>query len=141
MSALTEIRNDPSSLGQVATDADAEQFIAAVRVVMNSGLSEQDAINVVWGDGDYTARMDDILAHGYCPARQAQMIKPYQGPAYLISPVGDESDADDIEVISDALAAGTAREIASGLLGWAPYIRIVRVDARLGGSVDYLLSW
>jgi hypothetical protein len=73
--------------------------------------------------------------------KQAQMIKPYLAPSYLIEPQGEESDADDVEAITDALANGTAGTIASDLLGWEPYKRIVRVDDGFGGSVDYVISW
>lgn len=65
MTTIAQIRIAPDYLGGDATDADAELFIAAVEIVMETGVEESEAIDIVWGNGDYTARIYDILENGY----------------------------------------------------------------------------
>lgn len=67
MTTIAQIRNDPSYLGDDATSADAEQFIAAVEIVMAAGVEESRAADIVWGSGDYIPRMQAILENGYTP--------------------------------------------------------------------------
>jgi hypothetical protein len=41
-------------LGQDATDQDLEEFKGyVIRLMARDGLSESDAIDAIWGDGDY----------------------------------------------------------------------------------------
>lgn len=66
MTTIVQITNDPDGyLGGDANSTDANLFIAAVEIVMAAGVEESRAVDIVLGDGDYTARMQDILKNGY----------------------------------------------------------------------------
>jgi Arc/MetJ-type ribon-helix-helix transcriptional regulator len=64
----------------------------------------------------------------------AQMIRPYVGPQYLVEPVGDVSDADDIAAINDA---DWVVILDRHVQGWGEYNAIVRVSAN-DVTADYL---
>jgi len=51
----------------------------------------------------------------------AQLIR-YVGPQYLIQPVGDPSDNDDLDTINASEWDGV-----DAVLGWEPYNAIIRV--------------
>jgi len=52
---------------------------------------------------------------------QAQLIH-YQPPQYLVIPIGDPSDADDLAYINDE----TQWEVVDKTRGWDPYNYIIR---------------
>ena len=57
MLTLHDIRNNPNTLGMSPTDEDVDLFAMAVEGAMDTeGLAEADAINYVWGDGDWYER-------------------------------------------------------------------------------------
>jgi len=56
MATLAEIRENPEYLGNPVTDEDVQMFCAAVEALMAHGMSEGEAINEIWGDGDWVPR-------------------------------------------------------------------------------------
>ena len=63
------------------------------------------------------------------PITKAQFVRPYVGPQWLVEPVGDESDAEDVAAIN----AGQIVTFAGRIAGWGPYTRIIRI-----GEAHYL---
>jgi hypothetical protein len=65
----------------------------------------------------------------------AQLIRPYVGPQYLVEPVGDESDPDDVAALNND--ADWVVVLDRHVQGWEPYNAVVRVGV---GDVtaDYL---
>jgi hypothetical protein len=59
MMTLNELT--PEHLGEIATLEDVEQFRDWARELMaRDGLNESDAIETLWGGGDYYARAIDL---------------------------------------------------------------------------------
>jgi hypothetical protein len=65
----------------------------------------------------------------------AQMIRPYVGPQYLVEPVGDESDPDDVAALNND--ADWVVVLERNVQGWGEYNAIVRVSAN-DVTADYL---
>ncbi len=68
MATIEQIRHNPSEyLGAGATDEDLGLFIAAVQQVFNEALhdespiTEQEAVDRIWGNGDWTTNAERIL--------------------------------------------------------------------------------
>ena len=68
MATIEQIRRNPDEyLGPGVSDEDLGLFIAAVQQVFNEALddgspiTEQDAVNRVWGNGDWTTNAEGIL--------------------------------------------------------------------------------
>lgn len=55
----------------------------------------------------------------------AQLIRPYVGPQYLVEPIGDPSDDEDIAAIQDAVDEGAAVVLDDTIMGWPPYTHII----------------
>ncbi len=62
----------------------------------------------------------------------AQLIAGYVGPEWLIEPVADPSDPEDVAAINEEGYDVLQR----GLLGWGPYNAIIRVDGPDERAVD-----
>jgi hypothetical protein len=59
MTKLNEMTTE--HLGQDATDADLDQFKGWARELMaRDGMSESDAIDTLWNDGDYTSKAAEL---------------------------------------------------------------------------------
>jgi len=68
-----------------------------------------------------------------CNIMAAQMIRPYERPPWLVEPVGDASDDEDIS----AIAESDYEILDIQVLGWGPYNAIIRVE----GGPDYLVQF
>lgn len=91
----------------------------------------------VWENGRLVAAPSDAedrrpACH---PVVAAQLIRPYVGPQWLIEPVGEPSDAEDLAAISRGYSI-----LAGDLAGWGEYTHVIEVAnsgahylARLGG--------
>jgi hypothetical protein len=54
MATLAEIKANPAAyLGEGGEPSEYEAFIEAVEALMAIGNAEQDAIEIVWNDGDW----------------------------------------------------------------------------------------
>ena len=65
----------------------------------------------------------------------AQLIHRYSSPEYLIQPIGDASDPDDIDAIN-----ASQIDVLDGALGWSPYTAVIRVTDDTGVEYDYLAT-
>ena len=66
----------------------------------------------------------------------AQLIHRYSPPEYLIQPIGDPSDPEDI----DAINASQQIDLLDLTLGWSPYTAVIRVTDDTGVEYDYLAT-
>jgi len=64
----------------------------------------------------------------------AQLIREYHAPAWLVEPVGEPSEPDDIAAIN----AAPWRVLQTGVAGWGEYNTIIRVGLGAEGNADYL---
>ena len=64
MVTLADIRSDPDYLGNSTNWwEDVDLFEAAVGALMVDGLDEEAAVAIVWNDGDWITKADEILAN------------------------------------------------------------------------------
>jgi hypothetical protein len=62
MATLAEIRNNPAAyLGEGGEPGEYEAFIHAVEALIARGMNEQDAIGVVWNDGEWYGKAIAIV--------------------------------------------------------------------------------
>ena len=81
-------------------------------------------------------REQTMDTHTTARVTAAQMIRRYQGPQWIVEPVGEPSEPDDIANIN----ASHPYVLQNGVRGWGDYDAIVRVPLACAGDVDYLAS-
>ena len=65
MATLAEIRTNPAAyLGEGGEPEDYDLFVRAVEVLTSTGIPEDEAIDLVWNDGDWYPRALDALRAG-----------------------------------------------------------------------------
>jgi hypothetical protein len=111
---------------QISTSVSEETRRKADAIMARTGYGLRELLTVAIDRMYREAHMPEITA--------AQMIRPYVGPQYLVEPVGDVSDADDIAAINDA---DWVVILDRHVQGWGEYNAIVRVSAN-DVTADYL---
>jgi hypothetical protein len=63
MATLAEIRNNPETyLGEGGEPHEYARFIEAVEALVARGMDEQDAIAIVWNEGDWYDRACVVIS-------------------------------------------------------------------------------
>ncbi len=61
MTTKLDIIREPERLGDGVTDEDVQLFVSAVEVLERQGVTESDAIDQVWGNGDWVPRATRLV--------------------------------------------------------------------------------
>ncbi len=61
MTTKADIIREPERLGEPVTEEDVRLFLDAVEALETHGLTEEEAIDLVWGNGDWVARATQYI--------------------------------------------------------------------------------